>query len=56
MNNKHLTIEIIRTLESLLQKEYQPLESENVIINRLGFNSKQEEEIRNKILTLIKTL
>lgn len=53
MNNKHLTIDIIRTLESLLHKEYQ---LENVIVNRLGFTPKQEEEIRNKILTLIKTL
>ena len=53
MNNKHLTIEIIRALESLLHKEYHP---ENSIINRLGFSPKQEEEIRNKILELIKTL
>jgi len=53
-NNKHLTIEIIRTLESLLHKEYHP--DNSIITNRLGFTPKQEEEIRNKILSLIKTL
>lgn len=51
--NKHLTIEIIRTLESLLYKEFYP---ENNTANRLGFSSKQEEEIKNKILELVKTL
>lgn len=53
--NKHLTIEIIRALESLLQKDYCLVDNEPPK-SRIGFSSKQEEEIKNKILELVKTL
>ena len=52
--NKQITLDAIRTLECLLRKECTHIDY--TLVNRLGFTSKQEDEIRNKILELIKQL
>lgn len=52
--NKYQAIDAIKTLESLLHKECTI--NDSTPINRLGFTPKQEDEIKNKILELIKQL